>query len=153
MANNQKKIEVSNRRASYEYEFIDEVTAGIMLTGTEIKSIRTGNVNLRDAYCVFSKEELYIRSMFIAEYKEANQFNHEERRTRKLLLKKKELSKWAKKAKEKGFTIVPVRLFLNERGIAKLDIALAQGKKVHDKRESIKQKENKRSLDRAKKML
>lgn len=153
MANNQKKIEVSNRRASYEYEFIDEVTAGIMLTGTEIKSIRTGNVNLRDAYCVFSKEELYVRSMFIAEYKEANQFNHEERRTRKLLLKKKELSKWAKKAKEKGFTIVPVRLFLNERGIAKLDIALAQGKKVHDKRESIKQKENKRSLDRAKKML
>ena len=153
MANDQKKIEISNRKARYEYEFIEEVTAGIMLTGTEIKSIRSGNVNLRDAYCVFQKDELYLRSMFIAEYKEANQFNHEERRTRKLLLKKQELTKWIKKTKEKGFTIVPFRLFLNERGIAKIDIALAQGKKVHDKRETIKRKENKRALDRAKKML
>ena len=124
-----------------------------MLKGTEIKSIRSGNVNLRDAYCVVKSGELYIRSMFIAEYKQGNQFNHEERRVRKLLLKKQELKKLEKKVKEKGFTIVPYRLFINERGIAKLEIALAQGKKVHDKRESIRQKDNKRAMDRAKKYL
>ncbi|PHI19784.1 SsrA-binding protein [Lewinellaceae bacterium SD302] len=149
-----KKIEFTNRKASYEYTFLDEVDAGIQLLGTEIKSIRAGNVNLRDAYCVFNKKgELFIRSLFIAEYKQGNQFNHEERRTRKLLLKRQELKKWEKKTKEKGFTIVPYRLYINERGFAKVTIVLAQGKKVHDKRESIKQKDNKRALDRAKKYL
>lgn len=148
-----KQIEIINRKAAYEYEFLDELTAGIQLMGTEIKSIRSGNVNMRDAYCVFKKGELWLRSMFIAEYKQGNQFNHEERRTRKLLLKKREIRKWEKKVKEKGFTIVPYRLHVNERGFAKIDIVLAQGKKVHDKRESIKRKDNKRALERAKKYL
>lgn len=148
-----KPIELINRKAAYEYSFLDELTVGIQLMGTEIKSIRAGNVNMRDAYCVFKKGELWLRSMFVAEYKEGNQFNHEERRTRKLLLKKRELTKWKKKVKEKGFTIVPYRLYVNERGFAKLEIVLAQGKKVHDKRESIKRKDNKRALDRAKKYM
>jgi SsrA-binding protein len=143
-------IEIVNRRASYEYHFLAEFEAGIVLTGTEIKSIRKGNVNLRDAYCVFKDGELYLHSMFIAEYKYGNQFNHEERRTRKLLLKRRELRKLEKRVKEKGYTIVPTRLFVNERGFAKLDIALAQGKKVYDKRDSIKQKDMKRDLDRIK---
>ncbi|MEO0627694.1 MAG: SsrA-binding protein SmpB, partial [Bacteroidota bacterium] len=116
---------------------------------TEIKSIRAGNVNLSDAYCVFRDGELFLRSMFIAEYKHGNQFNHEERRERKLLLKRFELRRLEKKVKEKGLTIVPFQLYLNERGFAKVDIALAQGKKVYDKRESIKSRENKRALDRA----
>jgi SsrA-binding protein len=125
----------------------------MMLTGTEIKSIRGGHVNLRDAYCIFQKEELWCRSIFIGEYKQGNVHNHEERRTRKLLLKRQELNKWHKKVKEKGYTIVPYRLYLNERGMAKLEIVLVQGKKVYDKRENIKQRENKRSLDRAMKEL
>ena len=119
--------------------------------GTEIKSIRRSEANLKDAYCVFRKGELYVRSLFIAEYKFGNQFNHETRRMRKLLLKKGELRKLEKKVKERGFTIVPYRLFINERGLAKLEIALAQGKKVYDKRESIKARDNKRELDRVKK--
>ena len=142
-------INIENRRARFEYHFIDTYTAGVMLTGTEIKSIRAGNVNLSDAYCLFKEGELYIRSMFIAEYKHGNQFNHEERRERKLLLKKRELERLEKKIKAKGLTIVPIRLFLNERAFAKIEIALAQGKKTHDKRESIKNRENKRALDRA----
>lgn len=146
-----KNIEFINRKAAYEYTFLDELEAGVQLLGTEIKSIRAGNVNMRDAYCVFKKGELFLRSLFIAEYKQGNQFNHEERRTRKLLLKRQELKKWEKKTKEKGFTIVPYKLFINERGFAKVTIVLAQGKKVHDKRESIKQKDNKRALDRARK--
>lgn len=153
MAKQKKNLEVLNRKASYEYTFLETFDAGIQLLGTEIKSIRTGNVNLRDAYCVFNKGELYLRSLFIAEYKQGNQFNHEERRTRKLLLKKQELKKLEKKIKEKGFTVVPFRLYLNERGIAKIEIALAQGKKIHDKRESIKEKDNKREMDRVKKYL
>ncbi len=153
MAKQKKNLEILNRKASYEYSFLETFDAGLQLTGTEIKSIRTGNVNLRDAYCVFQKGELYLRSMFIAEYKQGNQFNHEERRTRKLLLKKQELRKLEKKIKEKGFTVVPFRLYLNDRGIAKIEIALAQGKKVHDKRESIKAKDNKRELDRMRKLL
>ncbi|MEM6397591.1 MAG: SsrA-binding protein SmpB [Bacteroidota bacterium] len=143
------KILIENRRARFEYHFVDTYTAGIMLTGTEIKSIRAGNVNLSDAYCVFRGGELYLRSMFIAEYKHGNQFNHEERRERKLLLKRFELRRLEKKVKEKGLTIVPFQLFMNDRGFAKVDIALAQGKKVYDKRQSIKSRENKRALDRA----
>ncbi len=146
-----KKIEIENRRARFEFSFIDTYTAGIVLGGTEIKSIRLANVNLRDAYCVFKKGELFLRSLFIGEYKYGNLQNHEERRTRKLLLKRRELEKLEKKVKEKGFTIVPVKLFLNERGLAKIEIALAQGKKVHDKRQSIKERENKRNLARMKK--
>lgn len=145
----QKKIEYVNRKAKHEYHFLELMEAGIKLTGTEIKSIRGGLVNLKDAYCAFQGEELWARSIYIGEYKQGNVHNHEERRARKLLLKKQELNKWLKKTKEKGFTIVPYRLYLNERGLAKLEIALVQGKKNYDKRDSIKARDNKRQLDRA----
>lgn len=146
-----KNIEFINRKAKFEYEFLEKVEAGIKLTGTEIKSIRAGTVNLRDAYCVFQKDELWCRSLYIGEYKQGNVNNHEERRTRKLLLKRQELTKWQKKVKEKGFTIVPYRLYLNERGLAKIEVVLVQGKKNYDKRESIKQRENKRAMARVRK--
>lgn len=154
MASEKKKptLEIINRKATHEYHFIDTYEAGIVLQGTEIKSIRKGQANLRDAYCVFKKGELHIRSLFIAEYTHGNQFNHDTRRPRKLLLRRGELRKLEKKVKEKGFTIVPYRLYLTERGFAKLEIALAQGKKSYDKRESIKQKDLKRDMDRIKKM-
>jgi SsrA-binding protein len=148
---NKPAIEIVNRRATFEFEFIDVVEAGILLLGTEIKSVRAGNVNLRDAYCLFKNGELFIYSMFIAPYSFGNQFNHEERRIRKLLLKRAELRKLEKKVKEKGFTIVPHKFYINERGFAKMEIALAQGKKTYDKRDSIKQKDMKRDLDRIKK--
>jgi SsrA-binding protein len=148
-----KPIEVLNRRAKHEYTFLDTVEAGIILQGTEIKSIRLNQVNLRDAYCLFKKGELYLKSMYIKEYEHGNISNHEPRRTRKLLLKRSELRKLEKRVKERGFTIVPYRLYLNERGIAKIEIALAQGKKSFDKRESIKQKDQKRDLARVKKSL
>jgi SsrA-binding protein len=144
----QKNIEYVNRKARHEYNFLETVEAGIMLTGTEIKSIRGGLVNLRDAYCVFQGDELWVRSIYIGEYKQGNIHNHEERQPRKLLLKRQELNKWLKKIKEKGFTIIPYRLYLNERGIAKVEVVLVQGKKVYDKRETIKARENKRQLDR-----
>lgn len=149
---NNKGVEIVNRKASHEYQFLDTLEAGIILQGTEIKSIRKGNVNLRDAYCTFKKGELFIKSMFIAEYDFGNVFNHEARRTRKLLLRQGELRKLEKKVKEKGLTIIPYRLYLSERGFAKLEIALAQGKKTHDKRQSIKDKDAKRDLARIKKM-
>ncbi len=145
-----KSIEITNRKARHQYHFIDTYEAGIVLQGSEIKSIRTGQVNLNDAYCVFKKGELFVRSMYIKEYKYATYFNHEARRERKLLLKRQELKKLDKKVKERGFTIVPYRLFISERGFAKLEIALAQGKKSFDKRETIKAKDQKRDLDRMK---
>ena len=151
MAKKTKEKEFVNRKAKFEYEFIESVEAGIKLFGTEIKSIRAGHVNLRDGYCVFERGELVLRSLYIGEYKQGNQFNHEERRPRKLLLKRQELRKWEKKVKEKGFTIVPYRLYLNERGLAKMEVALVQGKKVYDKRETIRQRESKRTMDRIKK--
>jgi len=141
---------VVNRRASYEYEFIEQYEAGLKLQGTEIKSIRSGKVDLSDAYCFFQQNELYVKSMFIAEYEFGNISNHEPRRTRKLLLKRQELRKLEKKVKERGFTIVPYKLYINGRGYAKLKIALAQGKKVHDKRKSIKEKDLKRDMQRMK---
>ena len=147
-----KEIEILNRKAKHEYHFIDTYDAGIVLQGTEIKSIRKGEANLRDAYCVFKKGELYIKSLFIAEYKFGNIFNHETRRTRKLLLRRQELKKLEKKVKERGFTIIPYKLFISERGFAKLEIALAQGKKSFDKRQSIKEKDQKRDLARMKKI-
>jgi SsrA-binding protein len=147
----QHKIEIVNRRATFEFQFLDVLEAGIVLTGTEIKSIRKGNVNMRDAYCLFRDGELFLFSLFIGEYSHGNQFNHEERRTRKLLLRKSEMKKWEKKVKEKGFTIVPHKLYLTERGFAKIEVALAQGKKAFDKRETIKAKDQKREMDRIKK--
>ena len=151
--NNEAKItnEVVNKKARYEYQFLDTYEAGIQLKGTEIKSIRNGHTNLNDAYCLFANGELTIRSLYIKEYEYGNQENHEPRRTRKLLLKKQELKKLDKRVKERGFTIVPYRLYITERGFAKVEIALAQGKKSYDKRDSIKQKDQKRDLDRLKK--
>ncbi|HMQ50053.1 MAG TPA: SsrA-binding protein SmpB [Saprospiraceae bacterium] len=146
------EIEIANRRANFEYHFLELFEAGLVLMGTEIKSIRKGNVNLRDAYCLFEEGGLVVKSMFIGEYAHGNQFNHEPRRTRKLLLKKSELRKLDKKVKERGFTIVPVRLYVNDRSLAKLEIALAQGKKAFDKRESIKERDAKRELERVKKI-
>lgn len=145
-------VEIINRKAKFEYEFLDVYEAGIVLQGTEIKSIRKAQANLRDAYCTFKKGELYVRSLFIAEYTHGNQFNHDTRRPRKLLLRRTELRKLEKKVKERGFTIVPYRLYITERGFAKVEIALAQGKKSYDKRESIKQKDMKRDMARMKKM-
>ena len=146
------KVEIVNRKARHEYHFIDTYEAGLVLQGTEIKSIRGNNANLRDAYCYFKKGELYIKNMFIAEYNFGNIFNHETRRTRKLLMRRQELKKLEKKIKERGFTLIPYRLYLTERGFAKVEIALAQGKKSHDKRQSIKDKDMKRDMARMKKI-
>jgi len=147
-----RTIEIVNRKASHQYYFQGEVEAGIMLTGTEIKSIRSGNANLRDAYCFFRKGELFVKNLFIAEYEFGTIHNHETRRLRKLLLKKQELKKLHRKVQEKGMTLVPYRLYISERGFAKLEVALASGKKSHDKRQSIKEKDNKRDMDRMKKI-
>lgn len=149
---NKPVIEIINRKATHDFHFLDTFEAGMVLQGTEIKAIRRGQANLRDAYCMFKKGELFVRSLFIAEYTHGNQFNHDTRRPRKLLLRRTELRKLEKKVKERGFTIVPYRLYLTERGIAKLEIALAQGKKSYDKRESIKTKDLKRDMDRIKKI-
>ena len=146
-----KNVEIKNRKAAFEYHLLDFYEAGLQLTGTEIKSIRQGEANLKDAYCSFEKGELYVLNMFIAEYKYGNQFNHETRRKRKLLLRKRELKKLDKRVREKGFSIVPYRLYFSDRGFAKLEIALAQGKKAYDKRETIKDRDNKREMDRLKK--
>ncbi|MDX1940597.1 MAG: SsrA-binding protein SmpB [Saprospiraceae bacterium] len=148
----QKKIEIVNRRAEFEYFLTDKYEAGIVLQGTEIKSIRQGQVNLSDSYCTFRNGELYVHSMFISEYEHGTYANHLARRTRKLLLRKTELRKLEKKVKERGYTIVPYRLYLTDRGFAKLEIALAQGKKSFDKRETIKEKDSRRELDRMKKI-
>jgi SsrA-binding protein len=144
-------INIKNKKASFEYEFIETYEAGIQLTGTEIKSIRLGKASISEAYCYFVKNELYVKNMHIAEYTFGNRFNHETRRERKLLLTKKELKKLQRKIKEKGLTIIPVRMFLNERGWAKMKIALARGKQVHDKRHSIKEKDMKRDMERLRK--
>ncbi len=125
-----------------------ELTAGIQLTGTEIKSVRAGKANITDAYCAFVKDELFVRNMHIDEYEQGNIYNHVPKRDRKLLLQRSELSKLKGKMKDKGFTIVPLQMFLSESGFAKLDIALAKGKKLYDKRESMKDKDVKRDLAR-----
>jgi SsrA-binding protein len=141
-----KIINIKNKRASFEYQFIENYVAGLMLMGTEIKSIRLGNVNLQDAYCVFINNMLIVKNMHISPYNEGTHYNHEPRRDRKLLLKKKELRKLLGKSEEKGLTITVVRLFVNDRGFAKLEIALAKGKKLYDKREDIKQRDLSREM-------
>ncbi len=146
--NIEKHIEIKNRRASFEYFFLEKFTAGVMLMGTEIKSIRQGKVNLTDAYCLFLNEELYIRQMNISKYNEGTHYNHEPLRDRKLLLTKKEIKKLLNKLKDQGLTIVPTRMYISDRGFAKIDIALAKGKKLYDKRDSIKEKDVKRSMER-----
>jgi len=144
-----KTITYKNKKASYKFEFIEKYTAGIVLTGTEIKSIREGKINFSDSYCVFRNSELWVTGIHIAEYSLGNIYNHEPKRDRKLLLTSKELNKLQKKVTEKGFTIVPVEMTINEKGLAKLEIALAKGKKLHDKREDIKIKDTKRDMDRS----
>lgn len=138
-----------NRKASFEYTFLDKYVAGIQLTGPEIKSIRAKQTNISDAYCVFIDNELWVKNLHISNYTEASYNNLDPKRDRKLLLTKKELQKLAGKMKDKGLAIVPTSLFISESGYAKLGIALAKGKKVYDKREDIKGKDAKRSMDRA----
>lgn len=142
------RINIKNRKAHFEYHLIDRYTAGIQLLGTEIKSIREGKANINDSFCSFFDDGLYIRNMHIAEYSHGSFYNHESKRDRKLLLTKKELKKLKAKGDEKGFTIIPLKIFINDRGFAKIEIALAQGKKDFDKRETIKERETKRELDR-----
>ncbi|MBB5284817.1 SsrA-binding protein [Rhabdobacter roseus] len=141
-------MQIENRRASFEFFFLEEFTAGMALTGTEIKSIRQNKVNFQDAYCLFMDDELFVRSLHIAPYTEGTHYNHDPVRDRKLLLTKRELKRLSEKLKDQGLTIIPVRLFTNDRGLAKLQIALAKGKKLYDKRESIKERDVKREIDR-----
>jgi SsrA-binding protein len=143
-------INIRNKRASFEYQFLDTYVAGIVLTGTEIKSIRQGKVNLQDAYCLFMGDELFIRQMNISKYSEGTYFNHEPLRDRKLLLQKRELSKLQTRLQDQGLTVVPTRLFVTERGFAKVEIALAKGKKLYDKREDIKTRDVEREMARMK---
>ncbi|SDC45215.1 SsrA-binding protein SmpB [Williamwhitmania taraxaci] len=142
-------IVIRNKKATFLFELMETFTAGIVLTGTEIKSIRMGKASLVEAYCYFVNGDLWIKGMHVAEYWWANRFNHDPNRERKLLLNKKELIKLKKKSQEKGLTIIPLKLFINEKGYCKVDIALAKGKKVFDKREDLKSKDSKREMDRA----
>ncbi len=142
------KIDIRNRRAGFDYEFIENFTAGIVLYGTEIKSVRAGKASLVDTYCYFNKGELYVKNMHIAEYFWASYNRKDPKRDRKLLLNRKELNKLQRAVKEKGLTIVPTRLFISENGYAKLNIALARGKREYDKRESIKEKDMRRASQR-----
>ncbi len=141
-------ISIKNRKASFEYIILAEFSVGIQLTGTEIKSIRAAKASIAEAYCVFIKTELFIRNMFIEEYAQGNIYNHEPKRDRKLLLKRTELNKLQTKLKDKGLTVIPLQLYINEKGLAKLEIALAKGKKLYDKRESLKEKDVKRDMAR-----
>jgi len=148
VAHPKSNINIKNRKASFEYELIEKLVAGMQLAGTEIKSIRNGKVSMNDAYCQFHSGELFAKNIHISEYELGTCNNHPAKRDRKLLLSKRELQKLERKLKESGLTIVPTRLFINDRGFAKLEIALARGKKVYDKRETLKSKDSKREMDR-----
>lgn len=141
-------MESKNRQAYYEYYVDDKYIAGLQLLGTEVKSLRSGRVSFNDSYCFFDKGELYLRSLHIAEYSHGTINNHDPVRDRKLLLSKRELKKLAAAIKEKGYTIIPLRIYFNEKNLAKLEIGLAKGKKLHDKRESIKQRDTQREISR-----
>ncbi|MEM6719016.1 MAG: SsrA-binding protein SmpB [Bacteroidota bacterium] len=148
----QKNINIQNKKARFQYEILEKYTAGIVLTGTEIKSIRLSKASIAESFCEFNERgELFVVNMYIEEYAFGTHYNHKPRSTRKLLLNKKELRSLRKSVQNAGLTIVPLRLFLNEKGLAKLSIALAKGKKIHDKRETIKDRDNKRNLARIKK--
>ena len=147
MSNN--NINIKNKKASYQYFLMDKYVAGIQLTGTEIKSIRDGKVSLAESFCVFIGDELFVRDMHIAEYSLGTHYNHEPKRDRKLLLTRRELKKLQTKIQEKGFTIIPTHMFINDRGLAKIEIAVAKGKHLYDKREDIKKKDIKRDIERA----
>lgn len=141
-----KNINIKNRKASFDYQFLDKYVAGIVLTGTEIKSVRQAKVTLGDSFCFFKDGELWIKQMHIAHYENGSHYNHEPTRERKLLLNKKELRKIEKKLDEKGLSVVPTRMFISNRGFAKVEIAVAKGKKLYDKRESIKERDTKREM-------
>jgi SsrA-binding protein len=145
---NQQDINIKNRKAGYEYSFLDKLVAGISLLGTEIKSIRQGKANITEAFCVIDKGELWVRNMQIEEYEKARHYNHAPRRDRKLLLHKHEIKKLSNQMKDQGLAIIPLRLFLNKEGLAKMEIALAKGKKLYDKREDIKKKDVQREMQR-----
>ncbi|MDO4190214.1 MAG: SsrA-binding protein SmpB [Bacteroidales bacterium] len=148
MKTNKKNIEITNRKASYLYHLTDRYTAGLVLAGTEIKSIREGKAGLNDAYCAFLNHELWVLNMHIAAYRLGTYYNHSAMRQRKLLLNRRELRKLERAANDTGITIIPTKLFINENGYAKLEIYVAKGKKLYDKRESIKQRDISRDLDR-----
>ncbi len=148
----QKKINIQNKKARFEYDFLDTYTAGIQLTGTEIKSIRESKARITESFCEFNERgELFVVNMFIEEYSHGNFYNHNPKSERRLLLNKRELKKLEKEVKNTGLTIIPLKLFLTDKGWAKLNIALAKGKKLHDKRETLKDRDNKRDLNRIKK--
>ncbi|MCF8273200.1 MAG: SsrA-binding protein SmpB [Flavobacteriaceae bacterium] len=149
----QKNINIQNKKARFLYEILDKYTAGMVLTGTEIKSIRSSKASIAESFCEFNEQgELFIINMTIEEYLYGTYYNHKPKAERKLLLNKKELKKLLKEVQNTGLTIVPLKLFINEKGYAKIDIALAKGKKLYDKRETIKDRDNKRDLDRVKKI-
>ena len=148
----QKKVNIQNKRARFEFEIIDQYTAGIVLTGTEIKSIRNSQASISECFCEFNERgELFVVNMYIEIYSFGSSFNHTPRGSRKLLLQKRELNKLSREVQNVGLTIVPLRLFINDKGFAKVVIALAKGKKLYDKRETIKDRDNQRNLDRIKK--
>jgi SsrA-binding protein len=144
----ERQIEIKNKKADFEYFLLSKYSAGIVLSGTEIKSIRAGKANLTDSYCSFLNEELWVHNLHISEYTHGSYNNHEPKRDRKLLLQRKELKKIQSKLNERGMTVIPVKLYINDNGYAKLDIALARGKKTFDKRESIKEKDERREAAR-----
>jgi SsrA-binding protein len=147
----QKTINILNKRAKFDYEILDKYTAGIVLTGTEIKSIRLGKASIAESFCEFNNHELFLINATIEEYLYGTHYNHKAKSERKLLLNRKELKKLEKDSDNKGLTIIPLRLFTNEKGLAKIEIALCRGKKNYDKRESLKEKDTQRDLDRIKK--
>lgn len=156
MANANKKktvkvnaVNIRNKRATFDYEVLDTFTAGIVLTGTEIKSLRAGKAGLTDSFCIFDRGELWAKNVYIAEYFYGTYNNHNAHRDRKLLLTRKELRGLANDSKEPGLTIVPLRLFINDKGLAKMDIALCKGKREYDKRDTLREKEDRRAMDRA----
>ena len=142
------QVNIKNRKAHFNYEIGDTYTAGMVLTGTEIKSIREGKASLADSYCVVDRGEVWIKNMYIAEYFYGSYNNHAARRDRKLLLNKKEIAKLSKDSNDPGFTIVPLRVFINDRGLAKIVIGIGKGKKQYDKRQTIKEREDRRNMDR-----
>ncbi|MEM6514840.1 MAG: SsrA-binding protein SmpB [Bacteroidota bacterium] len=149
----QNKVNIKNKKAKFEYEILDKYVAGIVLTGTEIKSIREGKASIAEGFCEFNdRGELFVINMTIQEYAFGNYYNHKPKAERKLLLNRRELKKLEKEVNIKGNSIVPLRMFINDRGLAKLEIALGKGKKLYDKRETIKDRDNKRNLDRIKKI-
>jgi len=141
-------MDLSNRKAYYEYNIEAKYIAGLVLSGTEIKSLRAGKASFNDSYCIFDKGELFVKNLHISEYNFGTHYNHEPMQERKLLLNKKELRKWENKIKEKGYTIVPLKIFISEKGLAKMEIGLGKGKKIFDKRESIKARESDRDVKR-----